>query len=146
MFWAWAPWAFGTRTDTATTPWMMQSANGFKALRKSGYRGIFCCHYASVGGALEAYSSHHVCVSVCYSFTRFSAQLLKTRCWKLQYVYNVVFFWITIDQIFDLKHCSQDTAWYAHLCWPSREEQTVHNKLPFTLVGPSVLQARQWSW
>ena len=39
-------------------------------------------HYASVGRALEAYSSCRrvcVCVSVCYSFTRFSAQLLKTR-------------------------------------------------------------------
>ena len=23
------------------------------------------CFYASVGGALEAYGSHHVCVSVC---------------------------------------------------------------------------------
>ena len=71
--------------------------------------------YASVGGSPEAYGGRCVCVSVCYSFARFSAQLLKTRRWKLQYMHNAVFSWISIDQIFDLKHCFLDTAWYAHL-------------------------------
>ena len=56
-----------------------------------------------------------VYVSMCYSFACFSAQLLKTRCWKLQYWHNTVFSWIPIDQIFDLERCSLDTTWYAHL-------------------------------
>ena len=42
-----------------------------------------------------------VCVCVCYSFIHFSAQLLKTRHWKLQYLHNAVFslrtdFWFKV--------------------------------------------------
>ena len=86
------------------------------------------CYYASVGGA-PRYK-----VVVCVLFFRlFSAQLLKTRCWKSQCRHNTVFSWISIDNIFDLKCCSIDMAWYTHLDTPLLAIQSpVKSKLSTT--------------